>query len=161
MEGYPQNPEGTQQQYPQQPYPPPGYQPPAGYPVQGYPPKKNVAEDLLKNPMYVGLAIAISILLIWLGLLFHALMFGETDQSTMMNYLKIGMILYNLGMAGLVMTFLFVGLGRHDYPQWVRFALIFGAVLLTVWGFMNIFNLIGGLLSAFSGGGYHGLFIVF
>ena len=161
MENYPQNSRGAQQpqNYPQQSYPPPGYQVPPGYQPVAYSqaPKKNIAEDILKNPIYTGLAIAISVFLMWFGLLFQSLMMGTSDYNTIKTYMEVGSILFNLGMAGMVITLLFIGLGRHDYPQWVRFALIFGTILLMIWGFINILGfaaLFGHMAGSAGGGGY-------
>ncbi len=147
MEVAPKNKSTSQQGGYQPVYPPPGYSP------QPYPaPQRNIG-DPLKNPLYLAVAIGISIFLIWLGLLFQSLMIGTTDENTMKTYMQIGMIIYNLGMAGLVITLLFIGLGRHDYPQWVRVALIFGAILLIIWGFINILNLLGMIFRTVGSGG--------
>ena len=122
----------------------PNYAPP--YPNASYPPPKggapnNMVNGILKNPVYIGIGIGISVFLLWLGLLFQAIMIGSTDSGQMKTLMQISMILYNLGIAGLVMILFYIGLGRWEYPQWVRVVLILGAIILIVWGFMNLFSL--------------------
>jgi len=134
QQGYNQN---YQPSYPQ-PYPPPRRQ-------------SSMADDIIRNPMYIGLGIALSVFIMWLGLVFQAIMIGSTDGKTMM---QISLILYNLGIAGLIIVLLFVGLGRRDYPQWVRAMLILGAILLIVWGFANILTLGAAMGNIMHAGGY-------
>ncbi len=129
--------QGYNQNYPP-PYPPPRRQ-------------GSMADEILRNPMYIGLGIALSVFIMWLGLVFQAIMIGSTDGKTMM---QISLILYNLGIAGLIIVLLFVGLGRGDYPQWVRAMLILGAILLIVWGFTNMLTLAAAMGSLMHAGGY-------
>ncbi len=140
-----------------QPGPQPAYQPTyAPYP----PPRRqnSVAEGILKNPVYIGIGIALSVFLLWLGLLFQAIAMGSTDSGQIKTLMQISLIIYNLGIAGLVIILLFVGLGRRDYPEWVRVSLIIGAVLLILWGFTNIWALLN---AAALGGAFRSAGMVF
>ncbi len=128
-----QQPVQPQQRAPQ--YQPQRYPPPYTQPKQSTP-----AEAILKNPMYVGLAILVSMFLMWLGILFEAIGVGSSDKGQLKTLMQLAIITFSLGLTGLTTTLFFVGLGRGDYPQWVRFALIFGAVLMVVWGMMTMLS---------------------
>lgn|GEM_PF-4186844 len=121
---------------------------PQGYNQYSYsPPKRDSGiASLLKNPVYIGLGALISVALIWLGLLFEALIIGVSDSGQAQILFEIGIIIYNLGMAGLVLLLLSLGIGRGDYPEWLRVALVIGAVALIIWGFTNLVNLITEIL---------------
>ncbi len=125
-----QPPQQRSTQYQPQRYPPP-YTPPK---------QSNPAEAILKNPIYVGLAILVSMFLMWLGILFEAIALSSTDSGQVKTLVELAVITFSLGLTGLTSTLFFVGLGRGDYPQWVRFALIFGAVLLVVWGMISLLS---------------------
>ena len=131
---------------------PPRYQ---GYQQYRYPPPRNDSgiAALIKNPMYVGLGILVSVFLIWLGLLFEALTIGVTDSGQIKVLLEIGIIIYNLGMAGLVVLLLSLGIGRGDYPQWLRAVMVFGAVLILIWGLANMVTLMTAMLNGMSHAG--------
>lgn len=128
------------QQRPQQ------YPPPQRYPPQyGQPRQSNPASTILKNPIYIGLGIAISMFLMWLGILFGAITLSSTDAGQIKTLVELAIITFSLGLTVLTTILFFIGLGRWDYPQWVRFALIFGAVLMVIWGMTSMLN--GGFLA--------------
>ncbi len=108
-----------------QPYPQPAYQP---YPPPQTPPKKdkNLPDVFLKNHILVGAAIIVAVFLIWLGTVHEA--------AAVASYLSSGMVIYNLGISLLSLILLFMGMGRRDYPEWVRFALILAAAILLSFG---------------------------
>ena len=122
----------TQQQIPpqQQYYAPP---PPQQYYRRNY-------GGFLKNPVYIVLGVAIPILLMWLGVLLYAIGIGS-DNST--PFMQMAVIFYSLGTAGISMFLIILGIGRGDIPQWVRTALIFGAVIILTWGFVFLYPLLG------------------
>lgn len=130
---------GSETQQPVEPqqrpteFQPQRYPPPYARPKQGSP-----AEDILKNPMYIGLAILVSMFLMWLGILFEAIGVGSSDPGQLKTLVQLAIITFSLGLTGLTTTLFFVGLGRGDYPQWVRFALIFGAVLIVILGMTTL-----------------------
>lgn len=130
---------GIEAQQPAQPQQrPPEFQPQRYPPPYSRPKQSSPAEDILKNPMYIGLAILVSMFLMWLGILFEAIGVGSSDKGQLKTLMQLAIITFSLGLTGLTTTLFFVGLGRGDYPQWVRFALIFGAVLMVIFGMITM-----------------------
>ncbi len=118
----------------------------AGY--QPYQPRPQGPQitDMLKNPIYLGLGLGISIFLIWLGVLLTIV--GMFNASQGNGVFEAGLILYTLGMSALSLMLFFIGLGRGDYPQWVRTALVAGAVVVAIWGIGGMFIIMGSIMKA-------------
>ena len=118
------NPPQQQRQYAPQPqqYPPPQPQ----YYRRGY-------GYLLQNPVYIALGIVISILLMWLGVLFYAIGIGNSNSTP---FYQIALIFYSLGTSGISIVLLMLGIARKDLQQWIRAALIFSGALVITWGFV-------------------------
>ncbi len=95
--------------------------------------KKSFFERLVMNPTAIGIMIIISLALMWFGVS----LFASALPDIAYSYREItwGMQIYSIGTAFLVITLLGLGIGRHDYPQWVRFALILVAGMIIIWGF--------------------------
>ena len=106
---------------------------PGSYPTYYPPPKpkESFFESLVKSSTVIGIMIVLSLVLMWLGVSIFAI--GIVSYSG--GAVAISIMVYSIGTAFLVITLLGLGIGRHDYPQWVRFALILVAGMIVVWGF--------------------------
>ncbi len=142
------------------PEPPPEIMPQEQQPQQmqqqvpfpdSYPPyypqrKKSFFESLVKNPTMIGTMIVVALALMWLGVTILAIGFASGNAGGF----AISVMVYSIGTAFLVILLLGLGIGRHDYPQWVRFALILVAGIIVVWGFYLGGAIIGALTGHYS-----------
>ncbi len=97
------------------------------------------AQRAIRSPKLIYAGIIISVILIYIGAILSstAPFYAFYDSSTSVFFMFLSAIIYNLGILWLVLIFLGLGIGRHDYPQWVRVSLIVAAFLLILCGLMN------------------------
>ncbi len=95
------------------------------------------AQRAIRNPKLIYAGIIISVILIYIGTILSSAIVPFNDSSTNFCCMFYSTIIYNLGILWLVLIFLGLGIGRHDYPQWVRVSLIVAAFLLILFGLMN------------------------
>ncbi len=98
--------------------------------------EKSFLEGAIRNPKLIGTGIIISIVLIYIGII-NSMFISSDYTNNSQGLLIISAMIYNLGILWLVLIFLGLGIGRSDYPQWVRVALIVGAFLLVLFGLMG------------------------
>ncbi|WP_162007662.1 hypothetical protein [Aciduliprofundum sp. MAR08-339] len=94
------------------------------------------AQRAIRSPKLIYAGIIISVILIYIGAILSSTA-PFYDSSTSVFFMFLSAIIYNLGILWLVLIFLGLGIGRHDYPQWVRVSLIVAAFLLILFGLMN------------------------
>ncbi len=85
----------------------------------------------LKNPTYIAIGMTVSVLLIWIGLLLQAV--SVADRANTGIWIIAGILLHNVGITGLMVELLALGIGRWEYPQALRAALVLGATMLVIW----------------------------
>ena len=95
--------------------------------------KRSIFERLAYSPTAIGIVLVVALIFMWFGMSFFVI--GARE---------LGVALHSIGTSLLTVLLLGLGIGRHDYPQWVRFALILVAGLIIVWGFH-----LGGALMSF------------
>jgi len=98
------------------------YQPAYQQPVHR--PMSETIKGLVSDTLLV-LAIALGLLLIWIG----AVIWGLIDDS---DADKVGMFLKSLGMLVLTASLFIGGVLRHDMDKWIRWMLILSATLLLI-----------------------------
>ncbi len=114
-------------------------------------PKRSIFERLAYSPTAIGIVLVVALVLMTLGVFFYnslipSIASGESDYFVTTVMVFFGMLPYSIGVSLLVLLLLGLGIGRHDYPQWVRFALILVAGMIIVWGFHLSGALIGGMI---------------
>ena len=114
-------------------------------------PKRSIFERLAYSPTAIGIVLVVALVLMTLGVFFYdslipSIVSGESDYFVTTVVVFFGMLPYSIGVSLLVLLLLGLGIGRHDYPQWVRFALILVAGMIIVWGFHLSGALIGAMI---------------
>ena len=113
--------------------------------------KRSIFERLAYSPTAIGIVLVVALVLMTLGVFFYdslipSIVSGESDYFLTTVVVFLGMLPYSIGVSLLVLLLLGLGIGRHDYPQWVRFALILVAGMIIVWGFHLSGALIGAMI---------------
>ena len=113
--------------------------------------KRSIFERLAYSPTAIGTVLVVALVLMAMGVFFYeslipSIASGESDYFVTTLMVFLGMLPYSIGVSLLVLLLLGIGIGRHDYPQWVRFALILVAGLIIIWGFHLSGALIGAMI---------------
>jgi len=114
-------------------------------------PKRSIFERLAYSPTAIGVVLVVALVLMTVGVFFYdslipSIASGESDYFVTTVMIFLGMLPYSIGVSLLIVLLLGLGIGRHDYPQWVRFALILVAGMIIVWGFHLSGALIGAMI---------------
>ncbi len=96
--------------------------------------KRSIFERLAYSSTAIGIVLVVALIFMWFGVMFFMASLPPNSYYSI-GLLSLGSGLYSIGTSLLIILLLGLGIGRYDYPQWVRFALILVAGMIIVWGF--------------------------